>query len=269
MAKATTRESVQGAQSIDRALSILTTFTAQQPGQRIADLVAGTGLGQSTVSRMVGALLGLGFLSHDPRSGLYSLGPQVVNLAAVALNQNPVHHQARQIAQDLAAELRLGVNLAERVDDRLFYLANFEGKDAPRNSTLIGVGGPLHATALGKALLIDEKPEQIETALGTEFDRYTSRTITTLSALTAELELVRERGYAVENEELALRRACVAAPIRDRSGAVVAAMSISGPLSAIALQAREHELAMTLIERVDQISVGLGFTALNAVERIA
>ncbi|TDE94233.1 IclR family transcriptional regulator [Occultella glacieicola] len=264
MAKASEREPMQGAQSIDRALSLLSAFTPQHPQQRIADLVAGSGLGQSTVSRMVGAMLSLGFLSHDPRSGLYSLGPEVVNLASVVLNQNPVHHQARQVAQELSAELGLGVNVAERAGDRLFYLCNFEGKQAPRASTLIGRGGPLHATALGKSLLLDHDRAGVEGLLGGEYPRYTSSTITSLADLLTELDTVRGRGYSVENEELALRRACLAAPIRDRSGAVVAAMSVSGPLSAMNLAEDEDRLAMLLIEQADRISVGLGFTALSA-----
>ncbi|QOR71542.1 IclR family transcriptional regulator [Ruania alkalisoli] len=264
MAKTTDRDKMPGAQSIDRALSLLSAFTPQHPQQRIADLVASSGLGQSTVSRMVSAMLSLGFLSHDTRSGLYSLGPQVVNLAAVALNQNVVHHQARPVAQRLAAELGLGVNVAQRYDDRLFYLCNFEGEAAPRSATLIGRGGPLHATALGKCLLLDDSPEEIGQALGSSFEKYTASTITTLSALLEELERVREQGYSVEHEELALRRACVAVPIRDRGGNVVAAMSVSGPLSAIRLPERADELSALLIEQADHVSTGLGFSALSA-----
>ncbi len=260
MTKGSEREPTQGAQSIDRALSLLTAFTSQHPQQRIADLVAGSGLGQSTVSRMVGAMASLGFLRHDVRSGLYSLGPRLVDLAAVVLNDDPVHHQSRQVAQELAAELGLGVNVARRIGGRLFYLCNFEGKGAPRSSTLVGSGGPLHATALGKSLLLDESPAAIEEELGREFERYTASTITTIDELMVELETAREQGFAVENEELALRRACLAAPIRDRSGGVVAAISVSGPLSAMRLDDNRENLAMLLIEQADRISVGLGFT---------
>ena len=260
MASPAVRGPMQGAQSIDRALKVLATFTPEYPQQRISDIVASTGLGQSTVSRMVGAMLSLGFLAHDPRSGLYSIGPEVVNLAAVALNQHPIHQQSRQVAQELAAQLGLGVNVAVRDGERLFYLCNFEGKQAPRASTLIGRGGPLHATGLGKALLLDLHPAEIEKLLGTRFDRYTPSTITSLDDLLAELDRVRERGYAVEHEELALRRACLATAIRDRSGMVVGALSVSGPLSAMGLPEREAELSVILIEQADRISMGLGFS---------
>lgn len=260
MPKIAERDRMQGAQSIDRALSLLTAFTPQDPQRRIADLVVESGLGQSTVSRMVSAMTQLGYLVHEPRSGLYGLGPQVVNLAAVALNQNEVHQRARQLAQELAADLGLGVNVAQRQGDRLFYLCNFEGKQQPRSSTLIGRGGPLHATGLGKALIHEMDDVALEALLGSEFDRYTATTITTLAELRRELDRVSERGFAAEHEELALRRACVAAPIRDRTGAVVAAISASGPLSVIDLTNREDDLGARLVEEADRISVSLGYT---------
>ncbi|MDF1478154.1 IclR family transcriptional regulator [Leifsonia sp. H3M29-4] len=261
-AGAATKENATGTQSVERALSVLSCFTQERPQLRISELVELTGLGQSTVSRLVGAMLGLGFLSLDERSGLYTAGPQVVTLAAVALNQSPVHQAGRQLAQSLAAELGLGVNLAERRGTNLFYLAHFEGADAPRSATMIGRGGPLHATGLGKALLSDLSREEVAEQLGPgPFPQYTGNTLTTLDELVADLDSVRSRGYAVELEELALRRACVAAPIRDRSGAIVAALSISGPMSAIRLPERTEALAVRAIERADQISSDLGFHA--------
>ncbi|MDF2561871.1 MAG: transcriptional regulator, IclR family [Microbacterium sp.] len=264
----TADRSVPGTQSIDRALSLLSAFSPERPRQRVADLVAATGLGQSTVSRMVSAMTALGFLRHHPQTGMYSLGAEVVNLAGIMLNDHPVHSAARQVAQSLAARLGTGVNVAERADAHLSYLCNFEGADAPRNSTLIGRGGPLHATAMGKALLIGKSQAEITAILGSEFDRYTVHTITDVDALADEVALVAERGYATENEELALRRACIAAPIRDRSGEVVAAVSISGPLSVLRMNEREEELAMILIEQADLISTALGYVARVAAVRV-
>jgi DNA-binding IclR family transcriptional regulator len=79
--------------------------------------------------------------------------------------------------------------------------------------------------------------------------------------LEAELDDARARGYAMEVEELALGRACVAAPIRDREGAVVAAISVSGSLSALDLGNRRDELAQVVIETADTVSTALGYTA--------
>lgn len=258
------REAAGGTQSVERALALLRTFTEEHPERRISELVQLTGLGQSTVSRLVGALETLGFVTQDERSGLYRVGPTVVALGGVALNQSAVHRQARQIAQDLAHDLGLGVNIAERHGATLFYLCHFEGRYAPRSFTMVGRSGPLHATAIGKALLFDLGAEGIAGLLGGELARYTPKTITEVQELVAAVADGRSRGYTTEVEELAFSRACLAAPIRDRTGAVVAAMSVSGPLSAMNLPERRDVLATKVIEFADQISTGLGYHATTA-----
>ncbi|MFG3257221.1 IclR family transcriptional regulator [Streptomyces sp. NPDC048172] len=256
---ATSRVGGAGTQSVERALSLLTHFTDEHPERRIAELVELTGLGQSTVSRLVSALESLGYLARDERSGLHRLGPRLVGLAGIALNQSPVHRAARQVAQNLAHETGLGANVAERQGDQMFYLCHFEGPRAGRNFTLTGRLAPLHATAMGKALLSGLKDDEVEKVMGTAYPAYTTHTATTLKALCAALDEVRTRGYATEVEELALGRACLAVPVRDRSGGVVAALSVSGSLSAMDLGTRERELAGQVIEFADEISTGLGY----------
>ncbi|GAA5019800.1 IclR family transcriptional regulator [Actinopolymorpha pittospori] len=252
-----------GTQSVERALSLLDAFTPEHPERRVSELVEETGLGQSTVSRLVGALESYGFLAHDPRSGLYRIGPRVVGLSSLGLNQSPVFRQARQVAQNLAAALGLGANVAERDGARLFYLCHFEGHLAPRTFTMVGQGGPLHATGLGKALLSELPAAEIEALLGTTLPTYTPKTVSKLSELLDALEEVRSRGYATEVEELAFGRACVAAPVRDRSGRVLASLSVSGPLSALDLPNRQAELATRVIEQADQISTALGYSGIS------
>ena len=256
-----TKEAVAptGTQSVERAFALLTAFTEEHPERRISELGAHTGLGQSTVSRLVATLETLGFLAQDDRSGLYHLGRSVIGLAGVALNQSPVFRQARQIAQNLAHELGLGANVAELAGGQLFYLCHFEGPRAPRGFTMVGRGGPLHATALGKALICDWTREDIVACIGQTFPTFTRNTISRVDNLLPVLVETRARGYATELEELALGRACLAAPIRDRSGRTVAALSVSGPLSAINLAERQDRLALTVIEHADQVSTALGY----------
>ncbi|SEE94308.1 IclR family transcriptional regulator [Ruania alba] len=259
MTRTAASTAVTGTQSVERALSLLSAFSDERPEFRISELGAMAGLGQSTASRLVSALEGLGYLVQDPRSGLYRLGPKLVTLAGVALNQSPVLHQARQAAQNLAHRLGLGVNIAERHGDEYFYLAHFEGPRAPRNFTLLGRSGPLHATGLGKSLVCDMSREQLQGLLGDTLHAFTPHTVTGVEALADAVREVRLRGYATEVEELAFGRACLAAPIRDRSGAIVAALSVSGPLSVMDLTNEEQTLSLTVIECADHISTALGY----------
>jgi DNA-binding IclR family transcriptional regulator len=175
----------------------------------------------------------------------------------------------------------------------VFYLGNLDGRHAPRYYTLLGRRYPLHATALGKVLLAwrdpAEPPEPPEPppdpqgeaggdpqglarllgAAGPQgaLQRYTPSTVGDLPGLLARLEVVRTRGYATEVEELAMGRACVAAPIRDRRGAVIAGLSVSGSVRIMDLPGREAELAAATVDAAMHISERLGFVMAPMAER--
>lgn len=244
-------------QSVEKAAAVLDAFLTSEP-LRVSDVVKHTGLGQSTASRLLATLESIGYVERDQHSGLYRLGPDLITLASTAINQHPVHREARQPAQNLASSLGLGVNVAIRRDAALFYLCNFEGALAPRSSTLVGQRNPLHATALGKCLLLGLEPAQ-RRALLTDLPSYTQYTITDHDRLDKAIDEAGQCGYATEIEELALGRVCIAAPILDRSGSVTAALSVSGPYSAVRLAERESQLVSAVIEVADSISVGLGY----------
>lgn len=244
-------------QSVERAAAVLAAFLEGR-ALRVSDVAAHAGIGQSTASRLLATLESLNYVERDPVSGLYRLGPTLITLAGVAVNQHPVHQAGRQTAQNLAASLGLGANIGIRRGDSVFYLCNFDGHLAPKSYVLLGQHNPLHATGLGKCLLTGTDAQQRRELLPV-LDRFTTLTITEHDALDAAIEQTRHRGYATEVEELALGRACIAAPILDQSGAVTAALSISGPLSAIDLDNREDQLARKVIEAADSISIGLGY----------
>ncbi|MER5966347.1 IclR family transcriptional regulator [Streptomyces sp. NPDC002057] len=261
-------ESGGGTQAVERAMSLLVCFTDEHSELRISELCARTGLVQSTVSRMVSSLDRQGFLEQDERTGLYRLGPMAVTLGSIALNSNPLYRASRQSAQNLSQTTGLGVNLAELRDDRLFYLANFEGAKSPKSFTMAGRTAPLHATGMGKAILAELGDDYVRDYFTKGLvDAYTPHTIVDAATMERALQEIRNRGYATEVEELAFGRACIAAPIRGRSGRVVAALSMSGPLSELGLQGRQEELALTVIETADEISVALGFTVTRAPAR--
>lgn len=245
-------------QSASKLAAVLRAFTVGQSEMRVGDLAEACGLSQSAASRLLSSMAAEGLLARSD-SGMYRLGPQILVLGGAALNSSKVFRAARQIAQDLASETGLGVNLAVRHGSRIQYLANFEGRLAPRSSSHLGMLNPLHATGLGKSLLAGLADDQIKEILDGRLVRYTEHTITSMSDLLKVVAEVRRRGYSKEIEELALSRGCVAAPIRDLTGSVVAAMSMSGPLSAVALAAREGTLAQMVMEAADHVSVGLGY----------
>jgi DNA-binding IclR family transcriptional regulator len=256
-----TKEVNAGTQALERAISLLDCFSEDNRELRVLELCALTQLNQSTVSRMMSALDRTGYVVQDPRTGLYRLGPAAVSLGTVALNSSPIYGVSRQIAQNLAHRTGLGVNVAELRDSELRYLGNFEGPRAPKSFSMAGRTGPLHATGMGKALLATMDAEALKAYFAQDLPRFTPRTIVVRKDMDQALEEIRNRGYATEIEELAFGRACIAAAIRDRSGAGVAALSVSGPLSAFDEPGSSFEdLARQVVETADEISIALGFS---------
>lgn len=244
-------------QSVTRALNILNCFTDETPLLRVTDISHRLGLTPSLVSRLLTTLEHEGFVERDEDTGFYRLGRSIITLAGVALNNNRLRMEALGEMQKVSIEMGLGVNLSVLDNDSIFYLAHVDAPQVPRHYTLIGRHNPLHATGMGKVLLAYLSDPQYIRQLS--LHAYTPHTITDIDVLETHLQMVRNQGWALEMEELALGRACVAGPIRDQTGAVVAALSISGPLSVFQWNERRESLISTVIELADRISIRLGY----------
>lgn len=245
-------------QGIGRAASVLAAIGASTNGlPRASDIARAIGLGASTTARLLSTLEELGYVEKVGDTPCYTIGPTVLLLASQGLNQNPIHRESRAHAQELAQRTGLSANVTVREGALSMYLLHFEGERARKAHTMVGMNQPLHATAPGKCLLLGTTPEQRAELFDEPLPAYTVNTITALDALTAELARVQARGAAIEDQELALGRVCVAAPIRDSDGHVAAAISLSGRATAMR-EAGIEALIDEVIEAADRISVGLG-----------
>ncbi|GAA4177867.1 IclR family transcriptional regulator [Gryllotalpicola koreensis] len=255
-------------QSIERAAAVLAALGASENGaMRASDIGRAIGLGASTTGRLLATLEKLEYVRRDSETQGYVIGTAVLELASQGLNHNPVHRESRALAQELAHRVGLTANVGVRDGAECVYLCHFEGELAPKNHTMVGLRQPLHASGLGKCLLLDLGEEERVRLLGEKLPRFTTHTITDHHALTTDLDEARERGWAIENQELALGRFCVAAPIRGATGRVVAAISISGRLTFLR-QRTMDSLAEDLIEVADRISVALGMISAVPAHRM-
>nr|BFD86888.1 IclR family transcriptional regulator [Streptomyces sp. Xyl84] len=251
-------------QSVERAVAVLRALDSGRAELRVSDVAELTGLGSSTASRLLSTLERLDMVERDPVSSLYRLSLGTLPLAATAVNRHPVHRAARTVLQELAARTGLGANVAVRRGDVLMFLCNFEGARAPKSYTQAGHTAPLHATGIGKCLLSGLSPKERRKLLTEPLEAHTEFTTVSHDLLDEELAAVRRSGYAVEAEERALGRASLAAPVRDASGEVVAAISLWGPTSVLGGQdARgvpeaRTALAREVIEAADVVSQALG-----------
>ena len=248
--------------TVGRLHAILAMFRDDKPEWRQADLARELGISQSTLSRNLASMTRLGLLRYQDDFGTYALGPTIVSLAGTAINNYDEFRNSYSEMHSLMSRTQLGTNLGVLNGESVMYLMHIDGPKMHRSITLIGRHVPLHATALGKVILAGMDDEAVRRlAVDDRLAAFTVNTITDAEALAADLTAVRRRGYAMENEELALGRGCIAAPIRGGSGEVVASLSLSGPKDAIRLAEQESVLAGLLLDVTDRISGKLGYIA--------
>jgi DNA-binding IclR family transcriptional regulator len=242
--------------------AILTRFREDRPSWRQVDLPRALEMSPSALSRSLASLVEHGFLRFDAETGAYRLGPTIVSLAGAAINEYDEFRHAYAELHALMSATGLGANLAVPDDGRLMYLFHLDGPLMKRGNTLIGRHIPLHATALGKALLAGYGHDAATAAIGSDpLPAYTVHTITEAARLAEVVAEARQRGYAIEREELALGRGCIAVPIRGRDGNAVAVMSLSGPKDDIQLDLEAERYAGLLLDAAERISGRLGYRA--------
>lgn len=245
-------------QSVERAFAVLN-LLANGP-LRVGEIAEALDLGQSTTSRLLLTLERSGFVTREQKIGGYGLGPSILRLGGAAANQSRIHRVSRVLAQSLAHEHGAIVSVAVRVENQIQYIVSLQGGGQVKPITMLGQFNPLHATALGKSLLLGvDRDTAVE--LAQPLTRLTVNTITTAEELIEQLDRAADTGYTVEIEELALGRACIAAPIRDADGSIVAAVSVAGSLRFLQPATREREWGDIAIEAADTISSHLGYIA--------
>lgn len=247
--------------TVKRALQILDVLADRNGSTSISEISDRLQVSQSTVHRILGTLTEGGYVCQDKNTQRYQLGLKPVALAGVVLNQNELRKQAIAILEDLRGRTQLNSNLAILERGRVFYLARVNGPTTSPMFTVVGRRAPLHATGLGKAMLAFAEPDLIEEFVASyKFEPVTPKTIQDPQEFMRQLEQVKENGYAIDREELIEGINCVAAPVRDATGRVVAGISLSGPLHQVTAE-NTPELAQLLRDAALELSSKLGYSA--------
>lgn len=219
--------SVQVFNRADRLLSLL---AAQQAPANLKALANDTGLHVSTVHRILGALAAIGLVEHQP-GGLYRLGLRWLEYGNLVRERLEIRDVARPFIEALHNTIGEPVNLAIRDGDDIIYLDRASA-NASRIRVVYRVGSraPLHLTSLGKLFLAADTSEQVTAyAKRTGLPGNTEHSLTKLISLSNALKEVQQTGIAFDNEEAELGLRCVAAPVCDDQGKLVAAISVSSP----------------------------------------
>ena len=214
-------------QSIERAAAVLRLLADGSGRWSLGEISRSLDLAKGTTHGILRTLKEVGFVEQDRGSGHYQLGAALLGLGAGHLDVNELRSRSINWADPLAARSGEAVRIGTVRDGQVLVVHHVFRPDDTFQTLDVGSLLPLHATALGKALLA----YRVAGAVPPErMDRYTSRTIVAPRALVAHLRHVRETGWSSEIEERTPGEAAVAAPIRAHGGLVVGAIGISGPV---------------------------------------
>lgn len=219
----------QGVQSLVRALEILEALKDKE-SMRLTELQQQLSLSKGTLHRYLSTLAARGYVMQNARDRTYRLGLRAFHLASAVFDSYFLRESVRDYLKELRDLSEETVHLGVMDRGEVVYLDRVESTAPIRAKCDIGQREPLHATALGKVLLafrLEEEIRRILTSLN--LPGFTRNTITHVDVLLQHLSLVRQRGYAVDNEEHSLHLCSFAFPVRDRTGEVIAAVSIDGP----------------------------------------
>ncbi|MET7403151.1 IclR family transcriptional regulator [Dactylosporangium sp. NPDC005572] len=223
-------------QSLERGLAILSAFTSAGPLLGVADLSRAVGLNRSTTYRYVATLASLGYVQQDADTRKYALGPRVIDLGFAALSSMEVTRVAHRHLQALSDETGYAASMAVLDGPDIVYVERCRSRRtagvAVDLNLHVGSRLPAYCTSMGKVLLAHREPVALRTLLDrTDLARRGPKTIVAREQLMAALARVRQSGIAVSDEELAPGLRSIAAPVRDRTGHVVAAINVAAHLT--------------------------------------
>jgi IclR family pca regulon transcriptional regulator len=246
-------------QSLARGLAVIRAFDATSPELTLSEVARATGLTRAAARRFLLTLVELGYVRTDGR--LFALSPRVLELGYAYLSSLSLPEVALPHLERLVAEVHESASVSVLDVSDIVYVARVPTTRIMRVTISIGTRFPAHCTSMGRVLLAWLPPAELGKYLTeAKLERHTARTITSPDALTTELERVRSQGWSMVDQELEEGLRSIAAPIRDRSGQVVAAVNISSHASRTSIESARRDLLPPLLATAARIEADLHTT---------
>jgi DNA-binding IclR family transcriptional regulator len=246
-------------QVLDRAINILE-FIGQHGSGEVAlpELSAAMKLHKTTTHRIAHVLESHGLLRRGIDSNRYRLGLHLYDLGCRALDHVSIRDEARPLMTRIAVNVGETVHLALLDGCEVLYIERIEAQRSLSMGSKLGARNPVYCTALGKAILAFSPGQEVDPILAAcRMQARTRNTITTVPALKRELKRIRERGFAIDDEEIEQGIRCIAAPVLNSANCAVAAISVSGPSSRITPD-RFQSIGKTLFRAALELSTSTG-----------
>lgn len=256
--------SLNAVQSVERALDLLECLARSSSSWvGISELSQATGQPVGTIHRLLMTLVARRYAVRDNRTRRYALGPAFRRLAGLGLQTPDWAEIGTPLLRELVEISGETANMAVLEGNRAVYVAQAQSTRMVRMFTELGNRVPLYCTGCGKVLLAYQPDSVIAASIAeTGLPRYTDTTITDPAQLQQELEMIRQQGYAVDNGEQEEGVRCLAVPVYDSRGKVVAAVSISGPSSRL-----DSRRIPTLLPHLKRISAALSSALATSQEK--
>ena len=245
-------------QSIDRALDIIEVLSENQEGLGVTEIADRVGLHKSTAHRILATLAARGYINKTDKGG-YKIGLKLIEAVSCYINSLELQTEARPYVAQITAELGLTSHLGVLDGDQVVYIEKMDVFSNVRMYSQIGVRVHSYSCSLGKCLLSNYSAAEVRKIMANcSFIKFTKKTLGSVDELIADLDLVRSRGWAIDDEEAELGHRCIGAPIYDYRGDIIAAISASGPTAALTRD-RIQPVAEYVRKQALEISRSMGY----------
>jgi IclR family KDG regulon transcriptional repressor len=256
-----TKSSPYRVQVLDRALAALEVLAARQGDCSLVELCKALKLHKSTVHRLMMVMEQHRLVDKNPETGGYRLGLKLFEFGSKAAAALDPRRHARPYLDRLQREFGETVFFCTLDEGQVFYLEKVESQQSVRTACTVGSRAPAYCTAVGKAMLAELPEAEVNNIIRRwGLKPVTANTITSPTALKAELRAVRSRGYAIDNEEKEQGLRCVSAAVHGHSGKLLAAISVSGPAFRITKE-RIPEIGQVVMRAAQDLSAEFGYKA--------
>lgn len=247
-------------QSVEKVFQIIEIMAENRGSMRLQDISTKITLPNSTVLRFLNTLLKFNYVSQNPETLKYSLTMKFCRIGNLVSSQFSIRDVVRPYMLELSEKCGESACLAIEEDMMVMYIDVVEGPDSVlRVMQRIGKKALLHCTGVGKILLLNYNTDKIDRLICEKgLPAFTENTITEREKLITELDKVKAYGYSLDNEECELGARCIAVPISDFSGRVIASLSLTGPVSRMT-EEKIDRIKGIIMETSKEISYKLAF----------
>ncbi len=239
--------------SLARGLSVVRAFTGATPQLTIAEVAKISGLPRAAARRCLYTLEQLGYVGSDDRR--FSLRPKMLALGYAFLSSTPLAATLQPVLERVSETVHESCSAAVLDDDEIVYIARAATKRIMSVTLNVGSRLPAYCTSMGRILLAHLSRADLDAYLGrVRLKPYTDRTITSRDGLRRALDQVREKGYAVVDQELELQLRSIAVPVRNSAATVVAAMNVSAQAARVSRREMESRFLSSLQEGAGEVA---------------